>query len=166
MFCPGCGSKNSTEQKFCRSCGMNLTDIAASFLQQFPHEGTAKIQKREQMLERFGQIAFGGFGVVILTAVAGLIYWIVTKVILTGESFWGAILLIAFIIFAALTLAYVILRESINGKKAKPNPQLLTADGERPITGPQLHEGHFQPAVSVIEDTTDLLPVENMTRKL
>lgn len=40
---------------------MNLTDIAASFLQQFPHGTIANIQKQERMLERFGQIALGGF---------------------------------------------------------------------------------------------------------
>jgi hypothetical protein len=166
MFCPGCGSKNSTEQKFCRSCGMNLTDIAASFLQQLPHEGAANIRKQERMLERFGQIAFGGFGVVLLTAVGGIIYWIVTKTILTGESFWGGILLIAFIVFAVLTLAYVILRESINEKKQKLNPQLTVAEIESGPAAAQLDQGNFQPVISVIEDTTDLLPVERGTRKL
>jgi hypothetical protein len=145
---------------------MNLTDIAASFLQHLPHDGAANIHKREQMLERFGQIALGGFGVVILTAVAGIIYWIVTKVILTGESFWGGILLIAFIVFAALTLAYVILRESINEKKQKLNPRPLVTEREEKAGVGMLQEGHFQPAVSVVEDTTDLLPVENKTRKL
>jgi cation transporter-like permease len=142
---------------------MNLTDIAASFLQQFPHEGIANIRKHERMLERFGQIAFGGFGVVILTAVAGIIYWIVTETILTGQSFWGGILLIAFIVFAALTLVYVILRESVNEKKQKINPQLV---GNPDASVGRLGDASFQPAVSVIEDTTDLLPVENRTKKL
>ena len=146
---------------------MNLMDIAASFLQQFPHGGNTNIRKQERMLERFGQIAFGGFGLVMLAGVAGIIYWIVTKTILTGESFWGGILLIAFIVFAVLTLAYVILRESINEKKQKINPQLLAAEAELPSTPPQLRERHFQPAaVSIVEDTTDLLPVENKTQKL
>jgi len=142
---------------------MNLTDIAASFLQQFPHEGAANIQKQERMLERFGQIAFGGFGLVILAAVVGIIYWIVAKVILTGESFWAGILLIAFIVFAALTLAYVFLRESINEKKQKINPQLT---GNPDVSAGRLGDSNFQPAMSVIEDTTDLLPVENRTKKL
>jgi hypothetical protein len=145
---------------------MNLTDISASFLQQFPRGGIANIQKQERMLERFGQIAFGGFGIVILTAVAGIIYWIVTKVILTGESFWGGILLIAFLVFAALTLAYVFLRESLKDQKQKLNPQLMAAELESPSAGPLLEEGNLQPAVSVVEDTTDLLPVERRTQKL
>ena len=145
---------------------MNLTEIAASFLQQFPHGGNTNIRKQERMLERFGQIAFGGFGLVILTGVGGIIYWIVTKTILTGEGFWGGILLVAFMVFAVLTLAYVILRESINEKKQKFNPQLLAVEADLSSTAPQLREGHLQPAVSVVEDTTDLLPVENKTQKL
>lgn len=144
---------------------MSLTDISASFLQQFPQGGIANIRKQERMLERFGQIAFGGFGLVLLTAIAGIIYWIVTKVILTGESFWGGILLIAFMVFAALTLTYVILRESINEKKQKFNPQMPVPELNGPPTAELLDQGNFEPAVSVIEDTTDLLPVENKTQK-
>jgi hypothetical protein len=145
---------------------MNLTDIAASFVQQFPQGAIANIHKQERMLERFGQIAFGGFGLVILAAVGGMIYMIFTKMILTGINFWSGVLLVAFIIFAALSLAYVLFRESINEKKQKLNPHLLAAERENHPAAPQLHEGHFQPAVSVVEDTTDLLPVENKTRKL
>ncbi len=166
MYCPGCGSKNSTEQKFCRSCGINLTDIAMSYLRQVPHEEIAKIQRQEQMLERYGQIAFGGFGLVVLTGVGGIIYWIITKTILTGESLWSGILLIAFIIFAVLTLGYVILRESIKEKKQKLNPQLRADELISAGEPARLHQGNFQPSVSVVEDTTDLLPVENKTRKL
>lgn len=137
-----------------------------SYLQQIPQEAVAKIQRQERMLETYGQIAFGGFGLVALVGVGGMIYWIVTKTILTGESFWGGILLIAFIVFAVLTLAYVILRESIKEKKEKLNPRSRANELESTYAVRQLDQGTFQPAVSVVEDTTDLLPVENKTRKL
>src|SRR5688500_4891112 len=116
MFCPGCGSNNSTEQKFCRSCGMNLEQTAMSLLEQFPTAGRASLQKQERMLERFGQIAFYGFGGVILVGVFSIIYLFITQLVLSGRNFWGGLLLAAFILFAGLTLTYVFLSESLKDK--------------------------------------------------
>ena len=69
-------------------------------------------------------------------------------------------------IFAALALTYVVFQEDLKEKRKKlqrmqasvpeidKNPnELLTAGVQRPV-------------VSVIEDTTELLPVRNRTRKL
>src|SRR5687768_18148948 len=99
MFCPSCGAKNSTEQRFCRSCGMNLEPVAQSLLEQFPGGGDPDLIRRERRLERFGQFAFGGFGLVLVAAVIGLIYTIFTKMVLDGQQPWAGILLIAFILF-------------------------------------------------------------------
>ena len=166
MFCPRCGTKNSTEQKFCRSCGMNLADVTFSYLQQFPDSAATSIQKQERRLERFGGIVFGGFGLVILTAIGAIIYWIVTKMILTGENIWSGILLVAFMVFAGLLLTYVVLRESINDKKQKLNIQLASTELKRPFAAAELGPGRSEPAISVVEDTTELLPIESKTRKL
>lgn len=95
---------------------MNLTDIASSYLLQFPQGAAADIKRQERMLESFGRIAFGGFGLVILTAIGAIIYLIVTRMILSGTNFWSGILLVAFIIFAGLSLGYVFLQESIKEK--------------------------------------------------
>lgn len=103
---------------------------------------------------------------VLIAAAVGIIYTIVTKFILAGDNPLAGILLAAFVVFAALALTYVILGESINEKKQKLNPQLLVPDAERPVTMPPLQEGRFQPAASIVEDTTDLLPVETRTQKL
>jgi zinc-ribbon domain len=166
MFCPSCGANNSTEQKFCRSCGMNLEQTALSLLEQFPTAQRANLKKQEQMLERFGQIAFGGFGVVIATAVAAILYLILTKWVLSGVSFWSGILLIAFIIFAGLSLAYVIFAETLKEKKQKLNPMAEPKRLEMPA-GPLLRDAEgFVPVVSVTESTTELLQVESKTRKL
>lgn len=46
MFCPNCGSNNSTNQKFCRSCGLGLENIAQSLVEQLPVKSDESIEKR------------------------------------------------------------------------------------------------------------------------
>ncbi len=145
---------------------MKLEEVSALLLEQFPAGTIAEIKKQEQRLERFGQIAFGGFGLVVLIAVIGIIYWILTKVVLSGEGFWSGLLLMAFVIFAVLTLAYVVMRESLKEKKEKLNPQLLAREVEALHPAPAGREIDFEARMSVIDETTDLLPVESKTRKL
>lgn len=166
MFCPNCGANNTTEQKFCRSCGLNLEGAAASLLEQIPSAEAAELLKRQRNLEKFGNFAFGGFGIVIVIAVSAIIYWVFTKMVLSGENIFGGILLIAFMIFSTLTLAWVIFNEDLKEKKQKVNPTLKNELAESLDTGKLLEEKPFEPISSVTENTTDLLPVENRTRKL
>ncbi len=122
MFCPNCGAKNTTEQKFCRSCGLNLEQTAVSLLEQIPSSESAELLKRERNLEKFGNIAFGGFGLVLLTAISAIIYFIITRMILSGTNVFFGILLIAFLIFAGLSLVYVMFNEDLKERKQKSNP--------------------------------------------
>lgn len=166
MFCPNCGANNSTEQKFCRSCGLNLERTAESLLEQMPSAESAKLLKRERNLEKFGNIAFGGFGIVLLTGIGAIIYYIFTKMILSGENIIGGIFIIAFMIFAALTLTYVAFREDLKERKEKAKPALKNELSEKRETGKLLEDKPFEPIPSVTENTTDLLYAEQKTRKL
>lgn len=166
MFCPNCGANNSTEQKFCRSCGLNLEKSAESLLEQIPSAESAGLLKRERNLEKFGKVAFTGFGLVLLTGICAIIYLIITKVILSGNSVFGGIMLIAFIIFSALALTYVALNEDLKEKRQKANPALQNDLPEKKDTAKLLEDKPFEPVPSVTENTTDLLYVEQKTRKL
>jgi hypothetical protein len=165
MFCPNCGANNSTEQKFCRSCGLNLEKTAETLLEQIPSAESAKLLRRERNLQKFGNVAFGGFGVVLLTGIIAIIYLIITKVILSGNSVFGGIMLIAFIVFAALMLAYVVFNEDLKERKQNANPSLQNDLPEKLETGKLLEEKLFEPVSSVTENTTDLLYAEQKTRK-
>jgi uncharacterized membrane protein YvbJ len=166
MFCPNCGANNRTEQKFCRSCGLNLEKSAESLLEQLPNAQSASLLKQTQLVEKFGNFALGGFGVVLLAGVSTAVYFIFSKMILTGVNVLAGILLIAFLIFALLSLIFVFFNESIKEKKAKINPALSNKLTEAKEMGKLLEEKSFEPVPSVTENSTELLFVENKTQKI
>lgn len=165
MFCPNCGANNATEQKFCRACGLNLEKTAESLVEQIPTAESASLLRREKLIEKFGNFALGGLGVVVLFAVTILIYTLIEKFLVSGTNVYFAVLLIAFIIFALLSLVFVAFNESLKEKKAKLNPAVknqLTGENE---TAKLLAEKPFEPARSVTENTTGLLYAEQKTKK-
>jgi hypothetical protein len=168
MFCPNCSAKNSTDQRFCRSCGMNLEQISSAITEQYPKGAMVDLDRREQRLERFGRIAFGGFGMVIAIAVLGIIYAIVTRMILSGTQPWAGALLVAFIAFAGLTLAYVFFNEDLKEKRKELTKRRIADPVPEPDanTNRLLNQPRAGHVASVVEDTTELLTVENKTRKL
>lgn len=164
MFCPNCGANNSTEQKFCRSCGLNLEQTSISLLEQLPNAQAANLTARERRLEKFGAIAFGGFGIVIGLAVLGIIYAILTGMILSGKQPWIGVLLVLFIVFALLSVSYVIFAEDLKERKNKLKSNAAN-ELASPDTGKLLHEGIVEPVPSVTEDSTELLPARKNTRQ-
>ena len=161
MYCPSCGAINTTDQRFCRSCGLNLEPAAESLLAQVPGSGTSGLDRRQRSIEKFGQIAFGGFIVVVGLAVIGLIIAILDRMVFSGDRPWVGILLMAFLIFAALTLAYVFLREDLKEKRkaARAIGPPQHEDLEMPaVTSRLLEEREFEPVPNVTEHTTELLP--------
>jgi len=166
MFCPNCSAKNSTTLKFCRSCGLNLEKSAASLFEQIPNTQNSSLIKQTQAVEKFGNFALGGLGVVLLTAVSAIVYFIFSKMILTGTNVLFGILIIAFLIFAALSLVFVFLNESSKEKKAKTNFLLNRELNGQIETGKLFEEKHVEPAASVTENSTRLLFTENKTQKI
>ncbi len=166
MFCPNCGANNSTEQKFCRSCGLNLEKTAESMLEQIPSAESANLLKQERWLENFGNVAFGGFGLVLLVAVSAIIYTIFTKFILNGSSVLAGILLIAFFVFGILTVMYILFNESLKEKKQKHKLQAEIGMTEKKDTAKLLEEKPFEPVSSITENSTELLHTKNKTQKL
>lgn len=160
MYCPNCGQSNEIEQRFCRRCGLNLEAVSDSLAAQLER---GNVEPTDRNLELFGNIAFGGFSILVLFGIVALIYTVLAETVLKGEHLIFGIGLSLFLVFAAMTLAYVVMNESRKEKLAqrKQNPEIASPGTERLLV-----DRPFEPVPSVVEDTTELLGVESRTRKL
>lgn len=133
---------------------MNLEQSAASLREQYPDRNRVDLKRQEQRLERYGQIAFSGFGVVIALALIAFVYSIFTNMILSGSSPYFGLLLIAFIIFAGLTLGYVFWNESLKEKRGRIDKAPGLNSPDEPTAARLADGAAFEPAPSVTENTT------------
>lgn len=164
MFCPNCGSENKIEQNFCRSCGLKLEAISQTVAEQFPTKEYAKLQKRKELFEKLGIFSLSGFGVIgiaFLIAVVG--YY---KMILFGADvlFWSGFA--AFAVFGLLSVFffnYPKLFMKFEKIKLRLSP-IEQAKISIP-TKKLIEDKPFEPIGSVTENSTELLHVEQKTRK-
>jgi hypothetical protein len=161
MFCPNCGAKTSTEQKFCRTCGLGLEKIALSLTEQLPTQPDENLMSQKERLERLGVAALSVFGAGLM----GLILWaivykmmIVEGKFLTGLAFIGFMVMIGCGILSAILFAKAKEAEDAAGKRKIQNI-------EPTPTKELLTEGNFEPVPSVIDRTTDLLFAEKRETK-
>ena len=68
MYCPNCGNRNSTDQKFCRSCGLGLQKVAQTLSEQLPTKLDVTLQQKKERFEKLGVAALSIFG-------AGVLAW-------------------------------------------------------------------------------------------
>jgi len=163
MFCPNCGKANSTDQKFCRSCGFNLAETTRSVVQQRPAgESGYHLNTRKELVEK---MLLSILGVGLAGGVAILIWGIITSIILDKGQLLGGLLGIALVLAAAVTLVLVVYRLVLIDKAAKsplPAPELSLPES----TTRQLGEPPLEPIPSVTEPTTDLLVRKSAAREV
>ena len=143
MYCPNCGNKNADDQNFCRSCGLGLEKIAISLTEQLPTVAVQSLQQRKEKLERLGVASLSVFG---LGVFGFLLYNVFTKLWLSQGLLVAVLAVLGALIFIGSGLASVVLFA-----KAK---ELKEAAGKRQLDPPQ------QPAFSIADRTTTLLPVD------
>ncbi|HRH45016.1 MAG TPA: zinc ribbon domain-containing protein [Pyrinomonadaceae bacterium] len=165
MFCPNCAKENSTEQKFCRSCGLNLERISESLLEQLPNTNSIPPSKIAKFFETLGKVGFGGLFGVLIVGVFILVGTLINKFILSGQTdkiIMGSFFIILFI-SAFFGLAYVVYQEYLKDKKKNSRP-IMQEQIESKDTAKLLEEKPFEPIQTVTEETTNLLFVEAKTK--
>lgn len=150
MYCPNCGKTNSGDQKFCRSCGMQLELVVKSLVEQLNAPDTSLVEKQRSLDHWITIIAASTISLFVGAVLWGIIYSII---IVKGEVLAGSIFL-AVIIGLVLFGLLVLYRESL-AKRSSKQPS-LTGD-----TAKLLSEPRIEPITSVVEGTTELLTVES-----
>ena len=117
MYCPKCGTQNTDEASFCRSCGANVSLIPQALTGQFdaPPAAGADVVKygrrhKSASIENAVVPFFGGLGF-FLVAIAVMLF-------MPGGRFWGFWLFIpAFFMMGGGVAAY------LRWKEAQKTPQ-------------------------------------------
>ena len=165
MYCPNCGAKTATDQKFCRACGLRLEKIAASIAEQLPTKMDLTLQQQKERYEKIGMALLSVFGLGVLTFI---LYSVGYKLMMTQGNVLAGLAILGFLVMVVCGLASVVLfakaKEVGEGAPKLSQPASLANGSES--TKELLTEGNFEPVPSVTDRTTDLLTVERRERKL
>lgn len=119
-----------------------------------------RMRRRSDFFENLGKFGFGGLGAIVVIGIFFLIYAVVSRFILNGSQIAFGVFLVLFLVFAALSLVYVIYNESrkkINANWTSTADEINTKELPVPITGKFLSDPVNEPLPSVVEHTTELL---------
>lgn len=163
MFCPNCGNQTSTEQKFCRACGLGLEKIAQSLGEQMPARMDQSLLARKERLEKLGVGALSVFGLGVL----GFLLYAVGQKLLAQGSLLAVLAMVGLVIMLGCGLLSAILfaRAKELGEQAskrQPQPNEIETSGS---TRELLSEGRFEPVPTVTDRTTELLFAEKRDTK-
>jgi hypothetical protein len=161
MYCPGCGKTNSTDQRFCRACGLSLESIVKSFQEALPaRELEDDIKERTRTVDRW-LVGVGGTAAALFL---GFVLWMIIYkvIILKGEVLKGSMLL-TFILGMATVGILVVYRDTLE-KKAKEAQKIKPELPSRHETSQLLGGATLEPVPSVTDRTTELLNVKRQSR--
>ena len=163
MYCPNCGHQTSTEQKFCRACGLGLEKIAQSLGEQLPARMDQNLLARKERLEKLGVSALSVFGLGVL----GFLLYAVGQKLLAQGSLVAVLAMVGLGIILGCGLLSVILfarakelGEQASKRQLQPN-ETETGGSTREL----LPEARFEPVPTITDRTTELLFAEKRDTK-
>ncbi|MBV8858499.1 MAG: hypothetical protein JOZ02_16315 [Acidobacteria bacterium] len=154
MLCPNCGTKTTTDHKFCRNCGMNLEPVSRALAAHLAHGGAAAARLAREADRRNVKRLTGGLLAGVLVVLFGMLL-----MLLPGKGFQllGLIAAILGLVYSLASITSTLRRMGDASAEALP-PAL---DHTAPGIGRLLHEQTFeQVPTSVTDHTTELLNVE------
>ncbi len=158
MLCPNCGTKTTTDHKFCRNCGMNLEPVSRALAAHLSVGGAAAAREaREADRSRARRMTNGLFAGLFV-----VLFGMLLVAFLPGKGFKFIGVAAALMgIVAALVSVLSPLRSMGAADAARVEAPPHAFDPAAPNTGRLLHEQTFDRApASVTDHTTELLNVE------
>ena len=161
MFCPNCGANNSKKQNYCRFCGLNLQDTAKSLTNQIVFGEDSKSLKRLSSVKRVVDFTSTALIGMLIVGIAAYLFFFDPKF---GKDLIKISLGIFFLLKTIQEIiGYFQRRARSENKRFEPK---VAEQFESKETAKLLEEKPFEPVPSVVENSTELFPVENKTRKL
>jgi hypothetical protein len=158
MFCPNCGKSTSVEQKFCRSCGLNLEKTAQSLAEQLPANNLDKnLLNKQRKIEHWIKIvASSAISLVIISILWGVIY----KIILGKGDVLEGLVFLGFILGIITVALLALYKESLLKKSGKRLSSQTLPLQQSENAEKLLPESYLESLPGVTERTTELLEVE------
>lgn len=160
MFCPNCGANNSKKQKYCRFCGLNLQDTVKSLMNQLIFGEDSKLLKTLSSTRRIvGSASTALVGITIVGLVAYYFF---------AYAFGKELVKLSLGIFFLLKIIQEIIGYFQRQERSKSQTNKFRRNTEQLESGDAvrlLEHKPFEPAPNVVENTTELFPLENSTRK-
>jgi hypothetical protein len=153
MFCPNCGNQAAGDQKFCRSCGMNLQKVAPALTEHLAEFGTgqSKTESAKDLRHLAMRRAIWGIAVMF----AGVALAMIGKKFIHNEEVGGVGALIS--IIGMFLTAYFLLsaeyKPSSAERRLPPEAKLPGAKTTAQLPPERLADV----TPSITERTTDLL---------
>jgi hypothetical protein len=157
MFCPNCGNQAAGDQKFCRSCGMNLLKVSTAVAEHLgsPDSGEFQIEPAKDLRRKALRRVFWAMALIF----AGIV------VSVTGENFIhdeqvrgvGALIAIAGIFLTGYFFLSASYKPTSPGRLASPGAKSYEAKTTSRLHQEELGEKLSDAPSSITEQTTGLL---------
>ena len=160
MFCPNCGAGNNRKQNYCRFCGLNLQDAARSLMNQIVFGEDSKSLKQLSSVKRIVDFTSTALVGMLVVGIAAYLFFFDPKF---GKDLIKISLGILFLLKTVQEIIGYLQRRARSGNK-RFEPK-VAEQFESKETAKLLEEKPFEPMTSVVENSTELLPIENKARR-
>src|SRR5215207_8103414 len=121
MLCPNCGTKTTTEHKFCRNCGMNLEPVSRALAAHLSVGGAAAARAAREADRRNARRTTNG----LLAGFFVVLFGLLLIAFLPGKGFKFLGVAAAFIGIVAALVSVLFPPRSMNNAGAEAPPDAL-----------------------------------------